>query len=223
MPLTLTQMHALFNDNTAGDISAADGRDVIEGLYEQDQGTPPVDGNFSWVNQNSAVLNVNTRGYISVIGPHTAGGNLSCRVKAAPATPYTITARFEFGMYRKDFQSGGLLFREAGTGEIITWGPSHATTQLLAATLWASPTSATSNYLSPALNIQGFPKWLRIADNGTNRIYSMSSDGENFVDILTHSRTTDLTADSVGFFINAQNSATPNVGAQIVLRSWDEA
>jgi hypothetical protein len=34
MPLTLAQMTALFPDNTAGDISAQDGRDVITGLYE---------------------------------------------------------------------------------------------------------------------------------------------------------------------------------------------
>jgi hypothetical protein len=33
MPLTLAQMLALFPDNTAGDISAEDGRDVIEGLW----------------------------------------------------------------------------------------------------------------------------------------------------------------------------------------------
>lgn len=33
MPLTLAAMLALFNDNTSGDISAADGRDVISSLW----------------------------------------------------------------------------------------------------------------------------------------------------------------------------------------------
>lgn len=44
MPLTLAQMHALFNDNTAGDISAADGRDVIEALYDWALNVAPLEG-----------------------------------------------------------------------------------------------------------------------------------------------------------------------------------
>lgn len=40
MPLTLAQMLALFNDNTSGDISAADGRDVVTALYDW---VPPVE------------------------------------------------------------------------------------------------------------------------------------------------------------------------------------
>lgn len=220
MPMTLAQMQALFNDNTAGDISAADGRDVIEGLYEQDQGAPPVDGDFSWVNQNSAVLNVNTRGHISIIAPHNASGSLSCRVKSAPATPYTITARCGFSSVSKDFHAAGLLFREAGTGEITTFGPAFNVSQKTSVFLWASATSFGSSYASVPAEV---PQWLRIADNGTNRIYSTSADGENWVDYFSHGRTSDMTPDQVGFFVNAQNGAVPNLSMQIVVKSWDQA
>lgn len=218
MPDTLAAMLASINDGGAN--TAAEMRAVIEALYELDLGTPPVDGDFAWVNQGSSVVNVNSRGHISLIAPHNAAGSLSCRVKTAPATPYTITARVGYGIAPKDFHGVGLIFRESGTGEILTFGPAWSTGEKLTVNLWASPTSFGSTKLALG---SGRPEWLRLADNGTNRIYSISGDGLNWVDVFSHGRTVDTTSDQVGFFANAQNGSVPNLSTQIVIKSWDEA
>lgn len=220
MPLTLAQMHALFNDNTSGDISAADGRSVITGLYEADRGTVPVNGDFAWVNQETATITVNSRGHLLLDAPAVTASDLRLRVKSAPATPYTITARIDLARPDKNFQVGGLCFRESGSAEITVFGFLFDTTPKLAVSYWTDP-----NTFSAHRQSVGYPtsvEWLRIADNGTDRLYSVSADGETFTQIYSEGRTTDMTANQVGFFIHSYNEAVPNLGAQILIQSWDE-
>lgn len=223
MPLTLAQMLALFPDNTSGDISEADARDAITGLYELDRRTAPIDGDFSWVNQNSAVLDVNEAGHISIIAPHNAAGSLSCRVKTAPATPYTVSARLRFALPAKNSQSAGLLFRESGTAELVIFAASYDGSgglEILSVSHWTSPTSFSASVFTQ--HWAGRPDWMRIADDGTNRRYSVSADGENWIEVYNEGRTVFLTANQTGFMVNAQNGSAPNLSGQMVVESWDE-
>jgi hypothetical protein len=60
----------------------------------------------------------------------------------------------------------------------------------------------------------------KIADNGTNRIYSLSYDGTTFLDLYSVTRTTFLTPDQVGFYVNSgANQST----VTMTLLSWVEA
>jgi hypothetical protein len=61
--------------------------------------------------------------------------------------------------------------------------------------------------------------WLRIADNGTNRIVSFSVDGVLWTALHTVGRTDFITPNQVGFYVNAAN-ATWGIGMFLV--HWEE-
>jgi hypothetical protein len=114
------------------------------------------------------------------------------------------------------------VFRQSSDGKLSTFGPLSNTTLQMAVQNW---TSATLVSATAAFNVwfSGCPLvWLRIADDGTNRIYSTSADGQNWRTFYSVSRTTFLTsgADEVGFFIQPRH-ATVGIGATLV--SWVEA
>lgn len=220
MPSTLAAMLALYNDNTSGDISAADGRDVISGLYGIDRGTVPVNGDFAWVNQETATITVNTRGHLLLDAPAVTATDLRLRVKTAPATPYTISCRITLTRPDKNYHMGGLCFRESGSAEITLFGFLFDTTPKLAVSYWTDPSTFSSH--RQTVGYSSAVRWLRIADNGTDRLYLVSADGETFTQIYSEGRTTDMTANQVGFFIHSYNEAVPNLGAQILIQSWDE-
>jgi hypothetical protein len=88
---------------------------------------------------------------------------------------------------------------------------------------WASDTSYTSDYAFRYYNPFGSILWLRIADNGTSRICSWSGDGFTWQAIDTQTRTDYLTANEVGFYVEAWNSTTPNFDVAMHLIHWDQA
>ncbi len=182
--------------------------------------TPPVDDEFAWVNQGSAELTDEGWGlYLSA--PHSAATSLRCRVKEAPATPYTITAYLMPALANKATHSAGLLFRESGTGEIHTFDWSmDGGAPLLRSTKFASATSLTADYQS--VDMPGIYPWLKIADDATDRVCSYSSDGVHWVEFHSIGRTDHLTADQVGFCVAAENAGTPNLEAGLSVLSWVE-
>jgi hypothetical protein len=82
----------------------------------------------------------------------------------------------------------------------------------------ATTYSADYALISAISRVSPLVLWLRIADNGTNRICSFSMDGENFIDFHSIGRTDFLTADEVGFFIDPYDGA-----ATMTLLSWAQA
>jgi hypothetical protein len=190
--------------------------------------TEPVDGDFSWVNQVSA--NVSTAfGGVMMSAPLSSSANFRCRVKAAPATPYTITVMFN--VTSRHPGSGNpwvatLLFRESGSGKLSTiyhvWSPSEMPNPDVVTQVsnWNSPTSFNANPATYGSVRTGNPYWLRISDDGSNRDYSMSGDGYNFVSVYSIGCTTFLTADQVGFGLdNETNDST----LYMHLLDWTEA
>lgn len=176
--------------------------------------TAPVDGDFSWVNPGSASVDT-TFGGIYLVGPAGATVNLRMRVKAAPATPYTITAGFLIaGGHSARI---GIGFRNAGAGTISTIEVLNG--HQIAASNWDSATAFNGAVIT-TLDVATPPIiWFRIQDNGTNRLYQCSADGQHFITLYTISRTTFLTADQVGFFVNdTSNLYAPNM----TLLSWKE-
>lgn len=176
--------------------------------------TPPVDGDFSWVNQGSATVDA-TKGGIHLNDPANASLALRVRVKTAPATPYAITAAVVVHLVGTA-GGGGLCFRESGTGELQTF--SFDPTPFLNIQKWDSPTVFNSSYISRTF-YNPWPLFMRIADDGANRICSLSQDGQNFLQVHSIGRTDFLTADQVGFFA-VSNSASWNVGISVL--SWKE-
>lgn len=183
--------------------------------------TRPVDADFAWINQGGASV-VDGGGGICLIAP---GGTINVRLrkKAAPATPYVITACIlpMLPAATTDSAGFGLAFREAGTGElqVFGWGNQAGGGAKMISWKFTSPTAFSASYNTFAI-VPSTPVWLRIADNGTNRICSWSPDGQNWFVFHTVGRTDFLTADEVGFFIYTQFSITPETA--ITLLSWKE-
>lgn len=186
--------------------------------------TAPVDGDFSWVNQVSATINDETGG-LRFTDVANASIDWHLRVKSAPSTPYTITGAFAYnGPFGVDFHNFGLVFRQSSDGKLHTFTISHNNTSFDAWTLFSRKYTDTSTfsatYTDDAMEGGPYPiVWLRIADNATNRICSISRDGVNFIQIHSVLRTDFLTADQVGFGWMTQNGTW---GMQGWLLSWVE-
>jgi hypothetical protein len=180
--------------------------------------TPPVDGDFAWVNQGAASVST-TKGGIFVQGTADGSASLRCRVKTAPATPYTITACFLPLVPAIDFAAVGLLFRQSSDGKIATFQLTHNVNWALDANKFTNETTFSAQYVSRSQKTMHSPLFIRISDNGTNRICSYSTDGQNFVAVHTVGRTDFLTANQVGFFLNSQQTTQAPAAT---LLSWKE-
>ena len=187
--------------------------------------TVPVDGDFSWVNQGGASVDT-TNGGIHLIAPAGAGENVRARVKAAPATPYTITAAFLQMRPEVDFAACGLLFRQSSDGKLVTgaliWDSTLTGSgdSAIRAVKYTNPTTFSANYTNTLPVSPGNLVFIRIADDGVNRITSYSADGQHWTTVHSVGRTDFLTADQVGFFCNANQATWP---VAMTLLSWKQA
>ncbi len=185
--------------------------------------TQPVDGDFAWINQGGASVDA-SKGGIYLLGPASTTTSLRLRVKAKSA-PYTITAAFLMTCPTIDFVECGLAFRQSSDGKLavlmLSSDASQSTGWFMASRKWASPTSFSGNYVTATMQPPaiGAVVWFQLSDDSTNRIVRFSSDGQNWTVFHSVGRTDFLTADQVGFYVNAQN-ATYGVG--MTLLSWKE-
>lgn len=182
--------------------------------------TLPVDGDFSWINQGSASVSAGGGGiYMSVAGSG-ASNDMRIRKKAAPSTPYTITAAFLPNIPGINFAGMSLLFRQSSDGKLHILEMAYSSGWQLGSQKWTSPTAFSASYGSTVIGTVPMPIFLRIADDGTNRICSYSTDGRNFAQLHSVGRTDFLTADEVGFCVNAQTTAGKPVATTLI--SWKQ-
>jgi len=184
--------------------------------------TPPVNGDFAWVNQGSATVDT-TNGGIYLEAPTQSGASLRIRKKAAPSTPYTITAAFlPTAQFRQVFGNNstfGLMFRQSSDGKLqgfvlgVDNGMSVGIFQYNTATSFNAAVVG-DHFLYPTT-----PIFLRLADDGSNRVYSVSGDGQHFTAIYSVGRTNFLTADEVGFFVTSMDTTRT---AGVTLLSWKQ-
>lgn len=186
---------------------------------------------FAWINQGSATVAA-TKGGIYLYSPGSGSGlNIRAQVKTAPATPYVVTAHVRPLLMGKSFHTAGICFRESSTGRIhaldlfnqqAAYGSgSNAPEAFIRSTKFSSPTSFSASYQATSTNM--FPEWLRIADDGSNRVCFISRDGQNWLIFHTIGRTDFLTANQIGFYVNSENSAVPNLDVALGLLSWQES
>jgi hypothetical protein len=184
--------------------------------------TAPVDGDFAWINQGAAAVTADAaRVFLSEAANATL--NLRIRKKAAPSTPYTITAAMLVDPLSMDYHQFGLVFRQSSDGKCHVFGPQRnfgiSAVWLLNSLKYTSATVFSAAYSQH--HFMGLPLlWLRIADDGTNRICSYGVDGQNWFQFHSVGRTDFLTADEVGFYIDVENAT---FGTGITLISWKQA
>jgi len=187
----------------------------------------PVLSSFAWINQSTADATDNT-GSIHLNDPGHNGVNLRVLKKAAPSTPFTITAAFT-AMLDTAVGSGlprfGLLFRGAG-GELATLQLGMNTAGVFCYRMpynFSNPTTLGINNAALTPIVMAPVLWCRIHDDGTtNRTMSLSPDGITWYQLSSVARTTDFTPTEVGFFIDNNNGGgTSAFNSSVNLLHWE--
>lgn len=183
--------------------------------------TAPVNGDFSWDNQGGASVDV-TGGGITLIAPASgSGAMLRVRYKTAPSPPYTITVALLPFVFRKQWHSAGVLWRQSSDGKIIVFDQvTDATSPILRVSKFTSSTSFSADYQTERIGQE--IRFFQFSDDNTSRIARYSHDGQHWRVFHSIGRTDFLTADQIGFEVGAENVATPNLDAMATILSWAE-
>lgn len=222
---TLARTTVLASSNSGSAVNFSAGtKDVFCTIPGRIGGTTPllaapVDGDFSWVNQGTASV-ATTSGGIYLLGPAASSDNLRIRKKTSPATPYTITGKFVPVTYPGNYNACGLLFRQSSDGKCSCIQMYWQSGWQFAVNKYNSSTSWSANYIGMGAGLVGDVICFRIADDGSSRKCSVSSDGYNWIEVHSVGRTDFLTADEVGFFVNPSN-ASGGIGMKLL--SWEQA
>lgn len=195
------------------------------GTYLLPMGMPETldDTLFSWVNQGSAsTATANNTVYFSDSNV-TSTENARLRVMTAPATPYTITMAFAFQPhYIATALNAGICIRDSGGTKFNTYGFIGRSNGLLMQSYsFNSPTSfsATNHESSNPFPVVPI-LWVRLTDDGTNRKHYTSIDGIHWSLQWSEGRTTFLTANQVGYYINSVGGSSTAGEAGIVILGW---
>lgn len=184
--------------------------------------THPTLGDFAWFNQGSSVSH-QTYGPIYLQAYLNDGGaNLRGMRKAAPSTPYTVTALIDVTTVTAGGNESGILFYEASSGRFIHFSRGYWQDQdKFLVGYWANVATLSSTPLNEVF-FWSYPTWLRIEDDGANLEFSYSVNGQDWTVVYSAARNAWFTTgpDYIGFAYNNGNNA--NVGAMVLL-SWEEA
>lgn len=184
--------------------------------------TRPTDSGYSWTNQGSATVTT-TAGHLVFFCPANGSDSVRLRGKSTPSTPYSLTMCATFTSSGSSVWFGGLYVSD-GT-KLVTYGVGVGGSNFgsIAVYKWNSTTSFNSfpvelnlvNYM----HLTGRQVWLKFRDDGTNRIFSIGNDGQNWYPVFTETRTTFLTATSYGYCMNRNNSTDD---AYMTIYSYEE-
>lgn len=202
---------------SGGVISASGGAAALPQLY-----APPSSASFpNLVGGLSPALSTGalTNGLILTTSLGASGDSWNYCWQAAPAAPYTLTARLRGFVPTTNFTSQGLVLSDS-TGKIITLAlgsrgndnigsytaPVHVCIQ---SDYWNSPTS----YNSSPFGGMAFSwcEYFRVKDDGTNLTFYISNDGDVWYEVATASRTAFLTSGPtrIGFGVNQYSGTAP--------------
>lgn len=183
----------------------------------------PAANTFSTINCTVGSSFKDWRGGLLFDGDCNAGTMMVAK-KTAPGTPYTVTTHllptwtYTLGNPSSyNFCTAGIAWRESSTGNLHTFGIVHATsvTGIYCGVFRSLPASGTgssgitysngTDFNFPPLlhSASNHGVWLRVTDDGTNRIVSFSHDGSVFKTFVSTSRTSSITPDEVGLYVGS--------------------
>lgn len=172
---------------------------------------PPSVSSLNWVNQGTATA-VDQNGGIYMTAPALAGHNIRMLVESAPSAPYNFTVGFLPLLYPTASANAGVIFRDSSSGKLNRWITYYSGGNLkLYAGYHTDPQTPAGSFVDTPVPL-GMNNiiWLRIRDDGTtNRIYSYSVDGNNFLTMYTESRTNNFTANQIGITTESQQASGP--------------
>lgn len=188
-------------------------------LYSGFECEPPIDSEFSWVNQGGASV-VTANGGAFLRAPAVGGINHRLRVKTAPATPYTLTALLLPSIVGVSHNYAGVAFRESSSGKLELFNLAFSTVPRFWILKLYSPTDTLPSieYLhAPEVNVSASGIWFRLGFDGTTLTFSFSLDGQNFLQVFSEAKASFFTSapDQIGWFVGASN-ASYDCGATLI-------
>lgn len=159
---------------------------------------------WAWQNQGgAAVVQANGIVFLSVPSSTTS---IRSRLISAVATPWTITTLLRPRHVSATQQYGGLVLRESSTGKLyIFYVLGNGTVQAVKFTNDTTFSTVGAVNVAGPLGYLGDWQWLRVTDNGTNLLFSISLDGRNFIQLGSEGRTVFMAGgpNQYGIFGNA--------------------
>jgi len=188
--------------------------------------TPPVSANFTWQNQSTAA-SVTTNGGEFIYSPGgQSGENVHFRYVSTPATPYTVTLGYNaiWSWQSGSFANLGIMIGD-GT-KLLGWAQIWRATVAIEYDIFGWSNATTYGNYNPIIkgnnSIASPIQWLQLVDDGTNRTYNYSVDGNIWAKFYSETRTCFLIATRVGWYINNGNVGSGyNFGMSVL--SWTGA
>lgn len=182
--------------------------------------TDPLLRTWAWFNQGTATVDT-SRGAVILQAPGSSGNQVRGYEESFGAGTYTVTLGFLPALVGGGQAPGaGLFLRDSVSGKFIFFFVmDNNGTSAIRLDQWNSASSWSGQVLSTVAQFAGGPglHWLRVQDNGTNRLYSVSADGVTWAQVYSEARTTWCTPDRRGPGIYAQNSTYPQT---LTVLSW---
>jgi hypothetical protein len=183
---------------------------------------PPSALTWTWANQGSAVRKASGSGIV-IEAPPSATDSLNVLYRPTPAPPYTVTALIHGLLPNDAYGNYGLILYSTTSGTAQAFGLSKDSSTIRFKN-WSALTGTSADALT--INMLPYlfqPLWLQVSDDGSaNRTYRMATDGVNFVQVYQCARTSYLTPNAVGFYVDPRISATGFFNCQVRCLSWKE-
>lgn len=249
MPTSLSAMLALVNDNTSGDISAADHRTTIQGLWDW---IPPTEKykmgrqagetahaaddfftsitGYTEVDVTGTTTWSATRGGATVVFAGQSANDFGAFLKAVPVAgvPITIETHVMDTLGQADNPTRGLIFTDgtastsnvAAFGKLVTAGGQNESYQFT-----GTLTSITATALAGAArqttmdNGQAFTRFVWKAAN--TFAWSVSPDSETWTDFGRADLSTTFTPTHMGFFVSAWGATGTQIASFRYLRVYE--
>lgn len=149
--------------------------------------TPPIDGEWTSFNFTGSTRTLSEIGSILINSPSNGSlNNLRMVLHDLPAPPYEVIVGYMPVLKFQQFSGAGCGFRESSTGKLayVRTLATGATGLIFHYGQWNSESSGNlGDYIGQV--VCGWWPWplvfVKLADNGVNRITSWGPDGENFV------------------------------------------
>ncbi len=185
--------------------------------------TPPIDAQFSWVNQGSATVDT-SRGGVILTAPAAAGYNLRMRYKALTA-PYKVTIYFTPNLPNNNYMIFGLGLRSSVSGKNSEIHLANASNRQA---LEVNKNTDATTYSSTAVSVYAdnaghWIRWFQVEDDNTNVYYRYSCNGKMWITLFSEARGTFFSGGSTptgAFFYTNTNGGS--LAAQTHVKHWLE-
>lgn len=184
---------------------------------------------WTWVNQGAATCSI-VNGVLQMVAPAASGINFRLLTQATPSLPYEFTCKVALSnLPAATFPKTGLAIRESSTGKIthlcVHYDATVSGVNKVSVIDWTNPTTYSATAFDGAFTPAAGVVYLRIVDNGVQHIFSISTDGITFYNILSRTRTSFLTVaggNQIGLIVGSENATYPVAGSYSWFRRTDQ-